>query len=340
MVVSDLLRAVAVISVPIAAVFGWLTFAQLCIVAFVVGLGNIVFDVACQAQLPELVEPERVVGANGALQTSASLAMVGAPGVIGVLIKAIGAPLAMVIDACSYVVSLFSITAIREPELARPAAEGSTWSQVVGGLRLVRGDARLVGIAGGAAMISMAMNAAFAVLVYFLANRLGMDAGMIGLVYLAFGVGGAIGAMVVSPLASRVGSGRVLAVAPLIAAAGLGAFVVASGAGGAAQLVGVFAGSVALGAGMLAFSVLAAGVRQTLAPAEARGRVLGTLRFVELGSMPLGSVIGGIVGELAGPIAAMITASVLVALATVWIVATPLRTMAGLPTEDEVELAA
>jgi MFS family permease len=334
MIASDLLRAVAVVSVPVAAVLGWLSFAQLCIVAFVVGLGNIVFDVACQAHLPELVASDRLVGANGALQTSASLSMVGAPGLVGVLIKLLGAPVAMVIDTCTYVVSILCIGAIREPERALPSAEGSTWDQVVEGWRLVRGDARLVGIAGGASMISIAMNAAFAVLVFFLANQLGLDAGMIGLVFLAFGVGGAIGAMAVSGLAATIGSGRVLAGAPLVAAAGLGAFVALDGAGEAVRLFWVFAGAVAMGAGMLAFSVLAAGVRQVLAPAEARGRVLGTLRFVELGSMPVGSVIGGIVGELAGSNAAMVTAAGLLSLATAWILATPLRSLAGLPEQD------
>ena len=335
MVLSDLLRAVAVVSVPIAALGGWLSFAQLCVVAFIVGFGNIVFDVACQAQLPELVDRDQLVAANGALQMSASLSMVGAPGLVGLLIKAIGAPLAILIDAASYVVSAVSIGSIREPEKARPSEEGSTWAQVVEGLKLVSDDSRLVGIAGGAAMLSLAMNAAFAVLMFYLANRLGLDAGVIGLVFLAFGVGGAVGAAAISPIAARFGTGRVLTGAPLVGAAGLASFTVAaeSGLPAPAMLTAIFCGSVVMGVGLVGFSVLASGVRQLLAPIQARGRVLGTLRFLEWGSMPLGSVIGGVVGEVFGAAPAILASAVLLAGAAAWIIATPLRGLRELPDE-------
>lgn len=330
MVLSDIIRAVAVVSVPIAAIGGWLTFAQLCVVVFVVGVGNIVFDVSCQAQLPELVDSERTVAANGALQTSTSLAAVGSPGLVGILIRLVGAPVAILVDACSYVVSALSIASIRTPERHRPSEDEATWAQVKEGLSLVRRDSRLVGVAGGAAMLSIAMNAAFAVLMFYLATRLGLDAGMIGFVFLAFGVGGAIGAITVSPVAARVGTGTVLVGGPIVAALGLGLFAVVGGSSPASMVV-VFAGSVVMGAGMLAFTVLAAGVRQLLAPEHARGRVLGTLRFIEWGSMPLGSVIGGAVGEVFGSIPALVVSAVLLACASVWVLATPLRSLRALP---------
>jgi MFS family permease len=335
MVLSDLLRAVAVVSVPIAAISGRLSFVQLCVVAFVVGIGNIVFDVACQAQLPELVPSERLVGANGALQTASSLSMVGAPGLVGVLITLIGAPISMLIDAASYLVSAFSVASIRQPEEHRPSEEGSTWSQVVQGWQLVRADARLVGIGGGLSMVSLAMNAAFAVLMFYLVNQLKMDAGMVGLVFLAFGVGGAIGAMTISPLAGRIGTGTALVIFPLLGAAGLASITAGSawGLAPSTAVIVVFAGSVVMGAGLLGFSVLGSGVRQLLAPDQARGRVLGTLRFIELGSMPLGSVIGGVVGERFGAPSAIFVAAALLVTTVAWVLATPLRGLRELPTE-------
>lgn len=334
MVASDLLRAVAVLSVPVAALSGWLTFAQLCVVAFVVGIGNIVFDVACQAQLPELVDDAHLVPANGALQTSASMSMVAAPGLVGLLIKIAGAPISMLIDAGTYLVSALSIASIRTPEQHRPSPETSTWEQVREGWRLVLADRRLVGLGGGTAMISVAMNAAMAVMVFFLANQLGMDAGMIGLVFLAFGLGAAIGAMGAGALVARIGTGNTLLIGPLVAAAGLAVFAgsatAVAPAGWAVPLV--FAGAVFMGIGMMAFSSLSAGMRQLLAPQAARGKVLGTLRFVELGVMPLGSVIGGAIGQVAGAIPAALVSALILASAAAWVVATPLRGLRELPT--------
>ena len=54
MIASDLLRALAVLTIPVAFLVGGITFTHLCLVAFAVGLGNLVFDVACQAQMPDL----------------------------------------------------------------------------------------------------------------------------------------------------------------------------------------------------------------------------------------------------------------------------------------------
>lgn len=334
MVASDLLRAVAVLSVPVAALSGWLTFAQLCVVAFVVGIGNIVFDVACQAQLPELVDDAHLVPANGALQTSASMSMVAAPGLVGLLIKVVGAPVSMLIDVGTYLVSAVSIASIRTPEQHRPSPETSTWEQVREGWRLVLADRRLVGLGGGTAMISMAMNAAMAVMIFFLANQLGLDAGMIGLVFLAFGVGAAIGAMAAGALAGRIGTGNTLLAGPLVAAAGLAVFAISGTALVTARWAVplAFVGAVFMGIGMMAFSSLSAGMRQLLAPEAARGKVLGTLRFVELGVMPLGSVIGGAIGQVAGAIPAALVSAVILASAAAWVIATPLRGLRELPT--------
>jgi MFS family permease len=334
MVASDLLRAVAVASVPIAALLGWLGFAQLCVVAFVVGIGNIVFDVSCQAQLPELVDDQHLVPANGALQTSASMSMVAAPGLVGLLIKVVGAPVSMLIDVGTYLFSALSIASIRTPEQHRPAPEASTWEQVREGWRLVLADRRLVGLGGGMAMVNLAMNASMAVMIFFLANRLGMDAGMIGLVFVAFGVGAAIGAMSAGALAAKIGTGNTLLTGPLLAGAGLVVFATSgtplSPAGWPVPLV--FAGAILMGIGMMAFSSLAAGMRQLLAPEAARGKVLGTLRFVELGVMPLGSVIGGAIGQVAGAIPATLVSAAILASAALWVVATPLHRLRELPT--------
>ena len=113
MIVSDLLRALAVLTIPLAFLVGGITFTHLCLVAFVVGLGNLVFDVACQAQMPDIVGDDGdLVQANGALQTTSGIASLTAPGLVGVFIATVGAPLAMLIDAFSYLISAASLRMI------------------------------------------------------------------------------------------------------------------------------------------------------------------------------------------------------------------------------------
>lgn len=331
MILSDLLRAAAVLWVPIAWWLGILDFGQLCLVAFLVGVGNITFDVACQAHLPELVDESRLVDANGALATSSSLASVGAPGIVGVLIGWIGAPTAMLLDGVSYLVSLVSVLAIRQPEQHRPAPPESTWQELTIGLRLVRDDRRLLGLGGGAAMLSIGMNAAFAVLIYFLADQLGFDALAIGLIFLAVGVGGLIGALTVSRFSKLLRPSWVLILGPVVAGVGLLCAALSGAVADAAALPTALAGASILGAGILAFQMTAAGLRQSLTEDQVRGRVLGTLRFVEWGVMPLGSLLGGGLGEVIGAVGTLVLSAILVATGGLWAWFTPLRQLPAQP---------
>jgi MFS family permease len=330
MVTSDLARAVVLASIPLAAAAGVLTLTQLFVVVFAVGVFNIVFDVSYQAQLPDLVAAEQLVDANGKLETSRSLSLVVGPGLAGTLVQLLTAPFAIVVDAASYVASALSIATIHGPESTPGATGQGLRREVTDGLRVVAGDRRLVGIAGAAATVSMAMNAWLAVFVYHLVRDLSLDAGAVGLLFVVFGMGGVVGAVSASRLARMIGVGRLLAFTPIVA--GLGGLAVA-GVGGSGSILAVKIGGAAavFGFGLVAFSVTAAGVRQVLAPEASRGRVMATLRFFEWGVMPIGSVVGGLVGEAAGPAAALAVAALVFMFASVWIVASPLRRMKVLP---------
>jgi predicted MFS family arabinose efflux permease len=322
MIIGDLVRAAAVGSVPLAAAAGRLTYEQLLAVVFVVGVCNLLFDIASQAQLPDLVAADRLVEANGRLELNRSLSMVGGPAVAGTLISWLTAPIAIAVDAISYLVSAGSIASIREPEPHRTRSEESARAQILDGLRLVAADRRLVGIAGASAIVSFAMNAMFAVLVYFLANERHMDASAIGVLFTVFGLGGAAGALLSPTIGRHLGVGRVLVLAPAIAGLSVIGFTLAPGTGSPFEL-GLAIPVAMLGVGMVGYGVTCAGVRQQLAPADARGRVMGTLRFFEWGTMPLGSLAGGLAGQALGPGAALGMTAAAFLLAGLWVAASP-----------------
>src|SRR5256714_23442 len=106
---ADAIRAVLLGSIPAAYLSGVLGFAQLYVVVFLEGCLGAFFDAAYPAYVPSLVGVERVVEGNSKLATSSSLAEIGGPGLAGGLVQAIGAPLAILVDAISFVVSAFSL---------------------------------------------------------------------------------------------------------------------------------------------------------------------------------------------------------------------------------------
>src|SRR6266849_1383779 len=133
MILADAGRALALASIPVAFALNVLTLAQLFVVGLLMGVGNVLFDIAYLAYLPSLVGQADIVEGNNKLNTSFSIALLAGPGLGGILVQAIGA------NAFSYVVSVLTLLWIREPEpLPRKGDKrSSVMAELREGIRLV-----------------------------------------------------------------------------------------------------------------------------------------------------------------------------------------------------------
>lgn len=113
LVIGDLGRAAMLASIPTAAALGMLTIWQLYVVGFVNGAMTVFFDVADQSFLPTILEREELVEGNAKLQISQSSAQILGQPVGGGLVALLTAPVAVLIDAVSYVGSASLILWIR-----------------------------------------------------------------------------------------------------------------------------------------------------------------------------------------------------------------------------------
>ena len=118
---ADLGRAVLLCSVPVAAAWGVLSMAQLCVVAALAGVLTVFFDVAYQSYLPLLVDKENLLEGNAKLMLTATGAEIVGPGITGVLVQLITAPMAMLFDAASFVFSAAMVSLIRDRPVAPPS---------------------------------------------------------------------------------------------------------------------------------------------------------------------------------------------------------------------------
>ena len=121
LITADLLAAGALFTVPLAWWLGVLTVSQLVAVELVVGCCRVVFRPAYQSHLPDVVHREQLTMASGHLRASDSVAMLAGPGLGGLLVQAVSAPVAVVVDAISFVVSAVCIRSVRAPERAAAA---------------------------------------------------------------------------------------------------------------------------------------------------------------------------------------------------------------------------
>jgi MFS family permease len=132
---ADVGRALVLASVPIIALLGRLHMEYLFLVAFVTGLLSFLYDAAYGAYLPTLVDRNALIEANSTLEMSNLLANLAGPGLAGWLIQLISAPLAIAVDAFSFLASAFAIWTIREQEERAPKRQ----TQPVSGEILERG---------------------------------------------------------------------------------------------------------------------------------------------------------------------------------------------------------
>jgi MFS family permease len=329
LVVNDLVRAVALGSIPLADAVDALTIGQLYAVALVTGVSTVFFDVAYQSYLPELVARDQLVESNAKLQASESVSQVAGPGLGGLLIQALTAPYAVLVDALSFLWSAGWVAAIRTrpPKRERPP-DRHLGREIKEGLAFVVGNPILRAIATCTALWNLFAGVSMAVFYVLLARTLHLSAGVIGLITSVSAVGGLIGSVIATRVAARIGQGPAIWVSILAAApCGLVApFVQRDWTLGLlvlAQLV--------FWVTTVVYNVTQVSFRQGVCPPELLGRMNATIRFLVWGVLPLGGLLGGVLGSTVGVRAALFVAAIGWFLPVLPVYFSPLRRLRELP---------
>ncbi|WP_033819255.1 MFS transporter, partial [Kitasatospora sp. MBT63] len=330
---ADLVRCLAVASVPLAAVTDVLTMAQLYVVALVTGVATVFFDVAHQSFLPQLLPREQLVSGNGALETVRSVAQVGGPGLGGGLVQLLGAPLAIVADALGYLSSALLLLGIRTREPAPQPVPGSSLRAEIGeGIGFVLRHPLLRVIAAATAASNLFSALLMAVQTVFWVRVLDLSPGAIGLLLSVSALGGLAGALCAGPLAKLVGQARLIWLSALVSAP-FALLWPLSGRGAGVLLFGTASAVVLFGA--VAYNVAQVSFRQAICPPALLGRVNATMRFLVWGTMPLGALAGGAIAASAGARNALWVCALGFLVVPLPLLLSPLRTLRDLPTAPE-----
>lgn len=209
-------RAAVLGSIPVAAALGALTLAQLYMVAVLggaIGTGS----GAWRPYLSTLVGPEQLVESNSMLEVSRAVAQISGPGLGGVLVQALSAPMAIGIDALSFLVPALSLAAIhaQEPAPARPARARHMGHELADGLRATLGNPYLRAVAGTTGSAIFFQSIVSSVYVYYMAKDLALAPAVQGVLFAAGGIGSLAGAFIAAPVTRRFGVGPAIVGAEL-----------------------------------------------------------------------------------------------------------------------------
>jgi MFS family permease len=303
---ADALRALLLVSIPIAYALHALGMAQLYVVMFATACLAAVFDAAYPAYIPSLIGVDRVVDGNSKLATSDSIAEIGGPSFAGTLVQVASAPFAILIDAISFGVSAVSLLLIRTPEPARPPREGATriHAEILEGLRLVRQHRVLLPIAARSIIAHVAGSFYGVLYTIYLVQELHLDPLLLGVVISAGGVGSLVGSLFAARAIRRFGIGPALvwtaigaSVVGVLTPLAQGPILIATLMVFIPQLVGDGLQTIE--------SVAETSLIQGLVPDRVLGRVNATLEVFSHGiAYPLGALaaaaLAGVVGVRGG----------------------------------------
>ena len=331
LIVSDVGRAIVLLSLPVAYWLDALALPHLYVVGFAAGALTVFFDIAYLAYLPALIERNQLLDGNAKLETSRSATQVGGPGLAGILVDALTAPVAILADALSYAVSALLLGRIRHPERPgrrEPGPKTSMRRELREGLSFVfrQPYLRILVLATGGA--NFFWNIGVGVLIVYLVRTLDLSPAVLGLVLAVGEVGTVVGAILSGRIARRFGIGRTIVWAALLTNIGILAVPLApTGRPEPVLMVGFLLGGLF---GNI-FNINQLSLRQSITPERLQGRMNSVVRFMYWGPQPVGMVIGGALGSTVGLRETLWFAAGGAALAMVPLALNPIRRLDAIP---------
>jgi len=336
MIIADLARAALLLSIPATAFAGKLTIGQLYVVAAAAAIFTALFDAAYPAYLPTLVGRNNLVEGNAKLSATASIAEMGGFAAAGTLVQFLSGPLAILVDAATFVVSALTLTWIRtpEPEPHPRSLRRSAIQEAVEGISVVWHDPTLRALVACSTTFRLAGGVFASMYMLFAVRDLGLSPAAAGVIAGCGGLGSLIGSMLAEPALRRLGVKATLVTGFALGGAFQCLVPLAHGTPLRAALFLLTAQIFGDGLLTMAF-VNDTSLRQALVPDRLLGRVSATANVLGVVAMPVGALAGGIIGQLASPRTALAGAAVTFTLASLWVVAAPIR-IPGRESDTEV----
>ncbi|GAA3395746.1 MFS transporter [Streptomyces roseoviridis] len=332
MIAADIGRAALLLTLPVAYLLDALTLGQLYAVAFGVGALSVLFEACNTTLFVALVPAERYVQANSLVNGSRSMAWLAGPGIGGVLVQILTAPIALLADALTYLVSAGYLARIRAVEPPPAPVEKGHFTE---GLRWLLGDASMRALFASAGTVQLFNYMFHTLFVLYATTELGLSAGVLGAVLAAGAVGGLIGAVASGAVVRRIGIG------PSLVAGYLGftlpLLLIPAAEGPLPLVVGLlFAAEFLSCVGVMVVDVAAGSLQMALIPDAIRSRVMGAFRTLNHGFRPVGALVGGLLGAGLGLRPTLWIATVGAVFAVLWVLPSPLSRLRDLPEKASV----
>lgn len=325
LIIADVGRLLLIATIPLATLLGQPTWPHLLLVTFLGGCLTLLADVSEEAFLPGLISRENLVEGYSKLSASNSLIELSGPALAATLIELLTAPIALIVDAASFLFSSILLGTIHmdEPAPKAVAERPSFWQQIRQGLSFIRHHPQLRPMLLNNSTMQLFGGMVDALLILYLLS-LGLPATFVGVIFAVGSLAGLGAAAWGRRAADRFGLGRMVLLGSLLIGLGSLARPLAFGAPWLAGAI-LLLGQTISGFGNTIYNIGYDSLSQSLTPDELLGRVNATGLFIGYGALPIGALVGGLLGQWLGLRTAVLISSAGLLLAVLWVYFSPLR---------------
>lgn len=312
MIATDVVRCVAMLSVPAAFLFRALTFGQLLVVSVIVAAADIAFRAASGACLKALVPPDHLLVANGRFESTLWTSTALGPPLGGALIGMFGPVTTVAADAASYLLSAMGIRAIGgdEPRPVRAGTPRMRPADLLEGWRYILTHPTLRRLFANRLLVNGLIMASAPLLAVMMLGRLGFAPWQYGLAFGVPCVGGLIGSRLARPLVTRFGQHRVLRTSGILLACWpVGLVFIGHGVGGLLLVMVVELGLIT---SIGVFNPVFATYRLEQTPTELLARVLSAWQVTSSATIAAMTALWGVLATVTSPRTAIAVAGLLI----------------------------
>ena len=318
------LRGVTIAFVPILALIGTLNVYWVYGVSFINSVLAVFAGAAQTAVIPNLVEKDQLVKANGRITLTESIAKVGGPILAGILISFAPVETIFLVDSISFFVIAVSLLFIKgsfkQTHPNGKPAEKNVFREIKEGLDFLKQQKMVLSATMLATLANLLMITAATQQITLVKREFQATDQQVSLMFAASGVGAIIFSFLVSRLPKRWGFGRIAIFSQMI----IGVLVLMLGSVPIFELAPLL--SVFISGCNVIFNIQFTSLVQLCVPNRLLGRVSSTILVLAFVAIPVGSLVGGSAIEWSGKVGLVYQVTgVLVILMTASFLFTPLN---------------
>jgi MFS family permease len=334
MLIADQIRIAAVAIIPLLWLQGSLEIYHLLIIGAVLSIASVFFDVAYQSYIPILLPKEFIGIGNSRLETTSQISGIAGPSVVGWLLTILKAPLVLIVDSFSYLVSAIALWFIKEKEIPKDKAERRPLTIEIGeGLKFVWSQKliRAISFTTATSNLFSTISGTMFAIYFFRPEYLGLNTASFGFLASVGAAGGLVGATLAPKIIKLFGEGRLI----VVSAIGLGAtqlliplsWYVPRELAVLVLSLQFFLTSFLV----LTYNITQVTARQRICPTHLLGRMNASIRFMVWGCMPIGALVSGVLGTALGALTTIWIGAVLAVFSAGFVFFSPLRKMRDMP---------